>query len=741
MIDVIIPVYDGLEETKRCIQSVLNNKNTMAFNVLVIEDCSPNAEIQQYLHQLSGEGKIELHVNKVNKGFVGTVNFGMSLHADRDVVLLNSDTEVANDWLDRICAHADKDKRIATITPFSNNAEICSFPRYCQPNSLFAGKTVAEVDAVFALLPACQIDVPTGVGFCMYIRRDALNDIGLFDEKAFGRGYGEENDFCRRAAAMGWRNVTCSNVFVFHDGGVSFSSEKAERVQNAMSILDKKYPDYHRLVQEHLKKDPERPFRVMAQLEMMRKSPKPKYLFITHSLGGGVVKHLHELAEHVADSVECLFLRSAEAGFVEVGCHYGDYHWSLFLNLNDEYARLLELLQSLCVERIHLHHVMNIADDVLGLVADLAVPFDITLHDYYFVSANPTLTDRHGVFAENPVTRDVLCAESYPLPNSMSVVEWREKFSEILSGADRIFSPSQRCRDVYLEYFPHLTIDVAYHPEWEQSYPYAHPFAPNISAQEQLRVLVIGAMSREKGADVLERTATYRDTLNRLQYHLIGYAYKPLAPEVVQHGAYDDEKLDDLIKTLKPHLVWFPAQWHETYCYTLSAALRSGLPILATDLGSFPERLEGRPLSFIKSWRSTPIEWNDTLLQIRDLLIGRHQESAEPFEWQQASLESCSFLYSRDYVVSLKEDALLSRVEPPPLPSLRQIMKGCYPPPSGRAMEIAMREKVLLVLVYLRERFGIRHVLRWVPFAWQRKLKRWLSHRPLHDVINSQSSS
>ena len=47
MIDVIIPVYDGLEETKRCIQSVLNNKNTMAFNVLVIEDCSPNAEIQQ----------------------------------------------------------------------------------------------------------------------------------------------------------------------------------------------------------------------------------------------------------------------------------------------------------------------------------------------------------------------------------------------------------------------------------------------------------------------------------------------------------------------------------------------------------------------------------------------------------------------------------------------------------------------------------------------------------------------
>ncbi|MBK8103462.1 MAG: glycosyltransferase [Cellvibrionales bacterium] len=739
MIDVIVPVYDGLEETRRCIESVLSGSNVAKFNVLVVDDCSPNAEIKKYLEKLAAEEKIELHTNKTNKGFVGTVNLGMRLHADRDVVLLNSDTEVANDWLDRMLAHAAKDERIATITPFSNNAEICSFPRYCQPNSLFLGKTVAEIDAVFAGLPAEQIDVPTGVGFCMYIRRDAINDVGLFDEEAFGRGYGEENDFCMRVSAAGWRNVTCSNVFVFHDGGVSFSSEKAERVQNAMAILDKKYPSYHRLVQEHLKKDPERPFRVMAQLALMRQSRKPKYLFVTHSLGGGVVKHLHELAEHVVEQVECLFLRSSEEGFVEVGCHYGDYHWSLFFNLHDEYARLLEFLQSIEIERVHLHHVMNISDDVLDLVDDLSVPFDVTLHDYYFVSANPTLTDRHGVFAEDPVTRDTLCAESYPLPHQMNVAEWRSKFSEILLRADRVFSPSQRCREVYLEYFPQLAIEVAYHPEWEQSHPYAHPRVPEMTAQEQLRILVIGAMSREKGADVLERTATYRDALNRLQYHLIGYAYKPLAPEVVQHGAYDDEKLDDLIKTLKPHLVWFPAQWHETYCYTLSAALRSGLPILATDLGSFPERLEGRPLSFIKPWRSTPIEWNDTLLQIRDLLIGCAENKSAALEWHQASPENCAFLYGRDYVVTLAEDKAPSVI--PSLPSLRQVMRWCYAPPANRTLDVQAREKILLGLMHCREKYGVRHILKLVPFAWQRKVKRWFSHRPLHEVINDQASS
>ena len=735
MIDVIIPVYDGFEETRRCIESVLDNKNSRNFNILVIEDFSPNPLIKSYLQELASKKLIELLVNEKNLGFVGTVNRGMSLHPDRDVLLLNSDTVVANNWLDRILEHADQDASIATITPFSNNAEICSFPRYCQPNPLFDGKSVAEVDAVFALLPMRQIDVPTGVGFCMYVRREALDEVGLFDEKTFGRGYGEENDFCMRASSLGWRNVTCSNVFVFHDGGVSFSTEKAERVQHAMTVLDKKYPSYHRLVHEHLQKDPERPFRVLAQLHMMRQSNRPKYLFVAHRLGGGVIKHLQELAEHVIGDADFLFLKPAEGNYVELGCHYGSYHWSLFFDLDNEYQKLLDLLCSLNVERIHLHHVMGVSDDVLSLLDELSVPYDVTLHDYYFVNANPTLTDRHGIFAESIDTRDSLCAESYPIPFQMSVKEWREKYCELLSKADRIFSPTARCKAVHLEYFPELSIEVAYHPEWEQSHPYAQPSVPLMSSNDRLKVLVIGAMSREKGADVLERTATYRDPLNRLEYHLLGYAYRPLAPDVVQHGPYDDENLDALIAELKPHIIWFPAQWHETYCYTLSAALRSGLPILASDLGSFPERLEGRPLSFIKPWRSTPIEWNDTLLQIRDVLLANQNQEAEMAGWQQMPLDGCDFLYSRNYV--LKNEAFC--VSDKPLPTIERLSVWSHPPKPDGLMGISVREKILYILHRLREMPGLHHLLRIIPHHWQRKVKRWFSHRPIHDVIGDQA--
>ena len=736
MIDVIIPVYDGFEETTRCINSVLNNKNATRFNLLVIEDCSPSPAIKSYLQELSKKGLIELLVNEQNRGFVRTANRGMSLHPDRNVLLLNSDTEVANDWLDRLVKHAESDSHIATITPFSNNAEICSFPRYCQPNPLFLGLSVDDIDAVFSSLPACQVDVPTGVGFCMFIRREALNDVGMFDEKAFGLGYGEENDFCMRASALGWRHVTCTNVFVFHDGGVSFSTEKKERLQNAMAVLDRKYPPYHRMIHDHVQKDPARSFRVLAQLKILVASRKEKYLFIAHGLGGGVTEHLQELADCISVDVDCLFLKPSEGGFVELGSHHSEYHWSLHFDLNNEYQGLLDLLGWFGVSRIHFHHVMGVPGEALSLPDDLTVPFDVTLHDYYFINSNPTLTNRQGIFAEDVESRDAVCAESYPLPHRIDAAEWRRRYTALLSKADRILAPSQRCKAVYLEYFTDLDIEVAYHPEWELSHPYMHPVVPRITACDKLKVLVIGAISREKGADILELTATYRDPLNRLEYHLLGYAYRPLAPEVVQHGAYADVNLDRLIAQLEPHIVWFPAQWHETYSYTLSAALRSGLPILASDIGSFPERLEGRPLSFIKSWRSSPIEWHNILLEVRDMLVSLHDQRNYSASWYQPTLDDCGFLYARDYVV--KHNRGLAGYEKT-LPTLKQLSAWCYSPISQRMHNISAREKVLLFLVHSREKFGIRYILRIIPFEWQRKLKRWLSQRPIHAVINDQS--
>jgi GT2 family glycosyltransferase len=143
------------------------------------------------------------------------------------VVLLNSDTEVANGWLDRLQHAACSAPDVGTVTPFSNNATICTYPYEGWTGDVPGSLGLAGLDTLFATVNRGRTaNLPTAVGFCMYIRRACLTQTGYFDEERFGRGYGEENDFCMRAAAAGWRNILAADVFVYHKGSVSFGEER-----------------------------------------------------------------------------------------------------------------------------------------------------------------------------------------------------------------------------------------------------------------------------------------------------------------------------------------------------------------------------------------------------------------------------------------------------------------------------------------------------------------------------------
>ena len=265
LIDVIVPAYRGLSETRRCLESVLGARVREPHEVVVIDDASPEPELSAWLRGLAGDGRITLIAHDRNAGFVASVNEGMRLHQDRDVVLLNSDTEVATGWLDRLAACAARERRAGTVTPFSNNATICSYPRFAQPNPLPEGTTTARLDAAFARANAGNcVEIPTAVGFCMFIARACLAEVGAFDEAAFGRGYGEEVDFCMRAARAGWRHLLAADTFVFHQGEVSFGGGAAEIRNRAQSVIDSRYPEFQPRVRAFLDGDPPRQWRERA---------------------------------------------------------------------------------------------------------------------------------------------------------------------------------------------------------------------------------------------------------------------------------------------------------------------------------------------------------------------------------------------------------------------------------------------------------------------------------------------
>lgn len=268
LIDVIIPIYNAYEDVVRCVESVL--RHTAAdCRIVLIDDCSTDERIGAFLANLASQAdaRIVLLKNTSNTGFVGTANRGMSLSRN-DVVLLNSDTIVTAGWLTKLRRCANSDTLIGTITPFSNNAEVCSFPLFCQNNPLEGVDIEAVNHAMEAVAIPSYPEIPTAVGFCMYVRRALLDKIGLFDAETFGPGYGEENDFCMRAIDAGYRNVLCDDTFVAHVGSRSFSVKTEALKARNSQLLFAKYPHYLGMVQRFISEDPIAPLRARVQARL-----------------------------------------------------------------------------------------------------------------------------------------------------------------------------------------------------------------------------------------------------------------------------------------------------------------------------------------------------------------------------------------------------------------------------------------------------------------------------------------
>lgn len=304
-IDILVPIYNTYDYTLRCIDTVLKNTD-VPFNLYLLNDKSTDKRIYEYLERIksislpSKCNKLIVVNNEENLGFVKNVNNGFGISRN-DIVILNTDTEVPPNWLSRLIRPYIEDNTVCTVTPLSNCATICSFPEFCKDNVLPSNMGVDEVDMVFSKFASNKpIKVPTGVGFCMFMSRKALNDVGLFDAVTFEKGYGEENDWCRRAEKLGYTNVTISNLFVYHKHGASFGERidksKEERIRENLIKLNKKHPEYDGVVQDFIRKDPNKDQRTLLDFAIrVRNEKKETILYINHSMGGGAKVYLDNL--------------------------------------------------------------------------------------------------------------------------------------------------------------------------------------------------------------------------------------------------------------------------------------------------------------------------------------------------------------------------------------------------------------------------------------------------------------
>lgn len=600
-ISVIVPVYDDEQATVECIQSILNSRNETPYQIVVVDDASPIPALSEKLQALANDGVIKLIINDSNLGFVKSVNKALAFSRGTDVILLNSDTKVFNDWIDRLY-EIGNNKMVASVTPFSNNATILSYPRTLHDNPYPLEIDYADIDAIAKVDNKGMLqEIPTAVGFCMYMNQHAIEEIGLFDEISFGKGYGEENDWCARASQKGYRHLAATNVYVYHRGGASFGSERHKLIAKAMKTLARKHSDYHTKISEFINLDPLKPCRMNLDLGRLRYQAKTSNrLMVCHARGGGAEKHLLEDVEIARSHGESVFFLRPVRGDPE-NVRIQHPYCKQLINLPsfklENTDRLGYYLKKLSITTIHKHGLVDFTSDapsfIVKLCSYLNAQLVVDIHDYKVICPRINLVDADGFYCGEP-GQDAcnICLDkngsSFKIQDISS---WRRTHHDALVAADAIVAPSYDVRQRLLKYYPDLNIDVV---------PHAKPEIPkhiviNEADGSPVNVVVIGAIGYIKGYNALLKLAELIRWSNLpINIHLMGYSANDEKLEQVGvqvTGRYIDAHALDLLHDLKPDIVLIPSTWPETYSYVLDIAILAGYPILAFDIGAIPERL------------------------------------------------------------------------------------------------------------------------------------------------------
>jgi len=259
-VSIVVPVYGdwlSLHENIESLRRHYSNKDWV--EVYYVNDCGPEADIleSKIKKSIDGLSNFYYYRNKENLGFIKNVNnavFNIVEDKKSDILLLNSDTRVEPDAIENMLQLMNSHKDLGAINPRTNDA------------IMFGGVSISvPLDASFALKPDKSYELfkkntrntpeynilPVFSGFCVLIRREIINKIGLLDE-IYDKGYFDDNDMSMRIRELGYKCAVSNRAFVTHFKSKSFSDHyRVHRSEVNQKIFIKRYPDYFDYINQY----------------------------------------------------------------------------------------------------------------------------------------------------------------------------------------------------------------------------------------------------------------------------------------------------------------------------------------------------------------------------------------------------------------------------------------------------------------------------------------------------------
>lgn len=589
MVDVIVPVAGAPEAFGRCLESLLAHTDLDRDRLIVVMD-GPQPPGMPALPE-----KATVLENPERRGFVVSVNRGMS-QSDQDVILLNSDTRVTAGWVDKLREAAYSSPEIGTVTPFSNSATICSLPRFLETNALPAGW---DTDRFGRLIEERSLRVrprlPTGVGVCLYIKRKVLDAVGLFDEKSFGEGYGEESEFCMRAAKAGFSHVLDDATFIFHEGQRSFGTSRVRRVKSAHREMQRLHPDYLEKVARFIKEDPIGPLRerVVSELRPARTITKPPVLHLVHGwppwnsagtelYAAGLVRRQRNREVTVyariadperskGDAIE-LFDHGARVRLVVNNFTQRDPLSRNALRDRGFEADFSKLLDEVRPRLLHVHHLAGHVASLVGIAKKRKIPIVFQVQDWWQPCARVNLLDAWGRLCSGPgLDKCPACLPLTRFPVNKALYAWRfALMKSVLRKADALVMGSKFIHQSYLE--------LGYLKPEDRVFviPYGVELSTPLPRERgrPLRFGAIGSNLPHKGMQVARAAF---EGIDPSRATLTVWGSPP----------FEEEQKPEIFSQMDVLIV--PSLGLESFGLVAREAMHHGVPVLASDRGALPE--------------------------------------------------------------------------------------------------------------------------------------------------------
>lgn len=574
---VILPVHDALAHLRPCLAR-LRAHTDLPWRLVLVEDGSTDPDLRPFLEAwVAAEPRAELVLHDAPRGFAGAVNAGMARLEgwDGPVVLLNSDVTLPDGWASRLVAPLLADGTVASVTPLSNAGELVGAPLACCDVALRDGEADAVDAALRPVARARDLPVlPTGTGFCMALAPAWRRAVPRFDE-SFGRGYGEEVDWCQKTRALGGRHVVQTGLFVGHEGAASFGpAARATLRARAGERLARRYPRFEAEVAATRAADPLAAERLRAGLAWaaarMAGQGAPLPLYLAHSLGGGAEHWLQERLARITGA-------GGAAVVLRLG---GPRRWQLELHCpggvtrggSDSFAAIRALLRVGGPRRVIYSCAVGdpAPEEIPQRLLDLCAGgqgLELLFHDYF------------------PLARDVTLRAEPPPFRSETAQRWAALWRPALERAEALTVFSEASRRIVAAAHPDLVPKIR-----------LRPHAPRVvlprlapARQGAPRVLgVAGHLNREKGGEVVAALARVFARTGEARIVVLG----AVAPEVALPrrvrvlGGYE---LPDLPHLAARHGItcWLvPSLWPETFSYVTQEVLMTGLPCFGFALGA-----------------------------------------------------------------------------------------------------------------------------------------------------------